>query len=93
MNEETELQKVKLPNWFLVLREVVNQRYVTLAIYASVALFTATGEVLEKEEAVEILGKKALFYYGAICYIASATLLGIKMVMSDSWAKEQGEKK
>lgn len=75
----------QLPRWFLLLRGIVNQPEITLLIYANIAMFSAVGEVFEKEEATELLGKMTVFLCGSFCYVVGATLLGIKMVMSTSW--------
>lgn len=87
MSEEVN-PAIKLPNWFLLLREIVNERHVTLGIYASIGFFTASGEVLEKDEAKVFLGEKMVFILGSVCYISGAVLLAIKMVMSGSWQKQ-----
>ena len=85
MSEEAINLQPAPPRWFLVLREIVNERYITLLIYASIGFFTALGEVFESEPAKTLLGPMTVFVGGSVCYVAGAVLLALKMVMSGSW--------
>jgi hypothetical protein len=83
MNEETSSPPL------ITLRELLTQRYMSLGIYAGIGFFTAAGEVFESDAANTLLGPMVVFAGNSICYVTSATLLAIKMVMSSSWETDK----
>lgn len=64
----------------------VNQRHVSLWLYATIAYLTAWGEVLEGDAVKQLIPPSWLFLADSFCYTTGAALLAVKMVMSTSWA-------
>ena len=69
------------------LADMVNERHVTLWIYAGIAVFGELSERIDSEAASKLLSPAMMFWLSTACSVSWKGLLALKMVMSTSWAK------
>lgn len=94
MSEQTDIIKREQP--FLRARlaqlaALINERHVTLWIYAGIAVFGELSERIDSEAAAKLLSPAWLFGCSTACSATWKMLLALKMVMSTSWANGTGK--